>query len=122
MLPVDPSWLERRRVGAVVRLLDARGSRRELRIVEVGRRSCEAEIWDTTYIETGAELSCGGDVTRVGDLPRIPEYHLLCVGDVLVLTRGLDHADAMASWATRTRRGSGARSQPPSTPPKSASG
>ena len=43
----------------------------------------------------GATLSCEGDVTRVGELPRIPQYHVLGVGDPLVLTRRLDPA---APW------------------------
>jgi pyruvate kinase len=91
-LPVDPSWIERRHSGDVVSLVDARGSRRELRILEGAARSCQVEVWDTTYVETGTALSCRDDVTRVGELARIPQYHLLCSGDTLVLTRELDPA------------------------------
>jgi len=89
-LPVDPSWIERRHTGDVASLVDTRGSRRELRILKMAPRSCEVEVWDTTYVETGTSLSCHGDVTRVGELVRIPQYHLLCAGDRLVLTRDLD--------------------------------
>jgi pyruvate kinase len=89
-LPVDPSWIERRHTGDVASLVDTRGSRRELRILKMAPRSCEVEVWDTTYVETGTSLSCHGDVTRVGELVRIPQYHLLCAGDTLVLTRELD--------------------------------
>ena len=35
------------------------------------------------------------DATRVGALPRLPQYHVLCVGDLLVLTGDLD---PMAPW------------------------
>ncbi len=89
VLPVDPSWIERRHLGDVVDLVDARGSRRELRVGAVGSGKCEVAVWDTTYVETGTVLSCEGDVTRVGELPRIPQHHLLCVGDTLVVSRDL---------------------------------
>ena len=89
VLPVDASWIERRHPGDVVDLVDVRGSRRELRVGEVGSGKCEVTVWDTTYVETGTALSCEGDVTRVGELPRIPQHHLLFVGDTLVVTRDL---------------------------------
>ncbi|MGD0882984.1 MAG: pyruvate kinase [Acidimicrobiales bacterium] len=94
-LPVDPAWIGRRHPGELVDLVDTRGSRRSLRVlgVEVGR--CTTEVWDTTYVETGTVLSCGDDATRVGELARIPQFHLLCAGDTLVLTR--DQAPA-APW------------------------
>ena len=91
-LPVDPSWIERRHAGDVISLVDARGSRRELRILEADARSCRVEVWDTTYVETGTALSCPDDMTRVGELARIPQYHLLSTGDTLVLTREVDPA------------------------------
>ena len=92
VLPVDPSWIERRHSGDVVSLVDARGSQRELRIVNTVAGSCKVEVWDTTYVETGTALSCHGDLTRVDELVRIPQYHLLRAGDTLVLTRELDPA------------------------------
>jgi len=92
VLPVDRSWVERRKPGDMIRLVDARGSRRELRVIETGPGSCEVEIWDTTYLETDTALSCDGDIALLGALARIPQYHLLRVGDVLVLTRELDPA------------------------------
>jgi len=92
VVPVDLSWIERREPGDIIRLVDARGSRRELRVIGIGPGSCEVEIWDTTYLETDTALSCQGDVATVGELPRVPQFHLLCVGDVLVLTRQLDPA------------------------------
>jgi pyruvate kinase len=94
-LPVDPAWIERRRRGDVVEMKDTRGSRRELRVVEATARACVVEIWDTTYLETGALLSCGDDTTRVGVLAPLPQFHILCVGDSLVLTRSLELA---APW------------------------
>ena len=95
VLPVDASWIERRHPGDVADVVDARGSRRQLRLSDVGAGKCEVAVWDTTYVETGTALSCKGDVTRVGELPRIPQHHLLCVGDTLALTRDLGPA---APW------------------------
>ena len=92
VLPVDRSWIERRQPGDTVSLVDARGSRRELRVIGLTPGSCEVEVWDTTYVETGTALSCQGDMTQIGELARIPQHHLLSVGDILVLTRELDPA------------------------------
>ena len=92
-LPVEAGWLERRRPGDVVELVDTRGSHRQLRIVacEPGRSSAEA--WDTAYIETGTRLTCAGDATSVGAIPPVPQHHLLCTGDPLRLTVGLEPAE-----------------------------
>jgi pyruvate kinase len=91
-LPVDPPWVDRRHPGDVVAMVDTRGSPRTLRVVDAAPGRCVVEVWDTTYVETGAELSCDGDATRVGRLPIIPQYHLLRTGDPLVLTRDLEPA------------------------------
>ena len=93
VLPVPAAWLQRRSPGDVIDLVDTRGSRRRLTVVACEPLRVTAESWDTTYIETGAELRCVGDATRVGMLPPIPQYHLLCVGDRLVLTMALDPAE-----------------------------
>jgi len=89
VLPVDPAWIDRRHGGDVIDLVDTRGARRELRVVDVAAGVCAAEVWDTTYVETGSALSCGDDATLVGPLRPIPQSHLLRVGDPLVLTRDL---------------------------------
>lgn len=89
VLPVGRAWLERRKAGEVVQLADTRGSRRELRIVEVRPPGLVAEVWDTTYLETGTALTCGGDTTSVGPLRPVDQYHTLQVGDALRLTRDL---------------------------------
>ncbi len=87
---VDRSWLERRHPGDVVDTVDTRGSPRQLRVVEATPHGVVAEVWDTTFVETGATLACGDDATRVGTLTRVPQCHVLCVGDLLVLTGNLD--------------------------------
>ncbi len=93
VLPVDLLWIERRRVGDVVDLIDTRGSPRELRVVEATPGKLVVEVWDTTYVETEATLACGGDTTRVGTLAPIPQCHVLRVGDQLVLTNDVEPVD-----------------------------
>jgi len=88
-LPVDRAWLDRRRSGDVLDVVDTRGSHRELRIVDATPERCTVEVWDTTYVETGTVLSCADDMTEVGTLAPVPQYHLLCAGDPLVLTDDL---------------------------------
>ncbi len=88
-LPVDRPWIERRRVGDVVDMVDTRGSQREWKVVETTPGQCRVEVWDTSYVETRAALSCDGDTTHVGALATVPQYHLLHAGDAVVLTRDL---------------------------------
>jgi len=95
VLCVDPSWIERRHLGDVVDVIDSRGSQRELRVVEATPSRLLVEVWDTTYVETGTTLACAGDATRVGVLSRIPQCHVLRVGDLLSLTNDLAPA---APW------------------------
>ncbi len=92
MLLVDASWIERRRQGDVVDMVDTRGSRRHLRVVEKATGRLVLEVWDTTYVETGAVLSCHDDSTEVGVLVPTPQYHVLCIGDLLRLTLDLEPA------------------------------
>jgi len=94
-LPVDQSWIERRHLGDTVDIRDTRGSPRELRVVEATPKRVVVEVWDTTYVEAGATLACNGDRTHVGALSRIPQCHVLGVGDLLVLTSDLEPA---APW------------------------
>ncbi|MGO8862810.1 MAG: pyruvate kinase [Acidimicrobiales bacterium] len=87
VLPVDPTWVERRRLGDRVDLVDTRGSTRRLFVVATGPGWCRAEVWDTTYVVTGTVLSSGEDRTIVGLLPEVEQFHVLRPGDVLRVTR-----------------------------------
>ncbi len=84
-IPVPDEWLTRRRAGEVVSFLDTRGAPRHARITHVAsvEGRARAELWDTTYLETGLNLHCGDDVAAVGPLPHLEQYHLLCPGDAL---------------------------------------
>ena len=93
---MDPPWIERRRVGDVVDVIDTRGSPRELRVIEATPSRVVVEVWDTTYVETETTLACDGDTTRVGALAPTPQFHVLRVGDLLVLTNDLEPA---APWS-----------------------
>ncbi len=95
VLPVDRLWIERRHVGDVVAMIDTRGSPRELQVVEATPGRLVVEVWDTTYVETEATLACGDDTTRVGVMAPIPQYHVLCVGDLLVL---INDNNPVAPW------------------------
>jgi pyruvate kinase len=92
-VPVDAEWLERRSPGDVVDMVDTRGSRRHFTVVACEPGVSTAEVWDTTYVETGAQLACAGDTTRVGVMPPIPQYHLLATGDLLCLTADFEPAE-----------------------------
>ena len=92
-LPVDSAWLKGREPGDTVEFVDARGSHRQLHVVKCSRGLAAALAWDTTYVETGSTLSCDGEVTTVGPLPRVSQYHLLCTGDRLRLAESLEAAE-----------------------------
>jgi pyruvate kinase len=96
-VPVDREWLIRRRIGDEVSLTDTRGAPRRARIVEVDRSAprARAEMWDTTYLETGLPLRCGEDATAIGPLPHVEEYHLLLPGDRISIVWG---DGASPSW------------------------
>lgn len=90
-LPVARAWLARRRPGERVTFSDARGARRELRLVEAREGSWRVELAKTAYFVPGLELSAGSgndhaDPTAVGELPAAETRIRLRVGDRLVLT------------------------------------
>jgi len=95
-LPVPAAWLARLRAGERVRLVDARGSDRELKIVDANRDGAWAESAKTTYVVPGTVLkhgTAGRAETElealVGDLPPLAAALTLKSGDTLVLTRDL---------------------------------
>jgi pyruvate kinase len=89
VISVCGEWLERRRVGDEVALTDARGKPRLARVVLADRSKgrASAELWDTTYLETGIELHVHDDVTTVGPLAPVEQYHLLLPGDRVAIVR-----------------------------------
>lgn len=93
-IPVDQRWLNKCKIGDVIRLSDARGSKRQLRIVRKENGSVLAEAKKTTYFTPGLKL----DLTRsdkksiastliAKELPGVEGFIRLHVGDELVIKR-----------------------------------
>jgi len=105
-VPVCPDGaLSRCQAGDVIRLRDARNAKRELRIVEVRPHRLLVEVTNTTYFETGVELTLPTDAAQptatIGSLPRQEIALRLHVGDTLTLTRIPDRCDAVATSTPR---------------------
>ncbi|MDY7109877.1 MAG: pyruvate kinase [Planctomycetota bacterium] len=91
-LPVDEHLIRGAFPGDLVRFKDARGNKREMRIVTRDNTGCVAEIMKTAYIvsHTPLRLKRWGRKNlkgRVGKLPIQPEPLRVLPGDALVLVR-----------------------------------
>jgi pyruvate kinase len=92
---VDDAWLASLEIGDTVKLKDARGSKRTLRIVARTDAAVWAESKQTAYVMPNTTLRLvrkGSDVrrnrrSRVGDLPAFPQSIVLAPGDRLLLSR-----------------------------------
>lgn len=96
-LPVPAAWMTGLRNGESVEFTDARGAKRDFKIVDVTRQGCWAEIDKTVYIVPGTTFrharGAGKPHDRechVGTLPTIENALFLQKGDLLILTRDLD--------------------------------
>ena len=92
-VPVPGEWLLRRRPNERIELIDARGSRRILRIAEAVGVRWRAEVQRTTYFTTGVRLTGnhptgGEDVAQIGTIPATEQRIRLRVGDPLIVTAG----------------------------------
>lgn len=92
----DQDFLAAIQIGDSIRLCDARGRKRRLRISKefhvFNSTGFVAECFDTAYIESGTELSVKGKkgrrlVGQVVDVPPKESFVRLKVGDLLVITR-----------------------------------
>jgi pyruvate kinase len=96
-IPMPAEWLRARRPHELVKFLDARGAKRELRITGIEGTSCWAEAKQTAYVIPGLEFLAEDEEGkavpqaprrgRVGDIPSRVQTLLLRKGDTLVLTR-----------------------------------
>ncbi len=90
-LPVERAWYKKLRKGTVVQLMDARGKKRKIKIIEESFRGKWATTNDTTYIRTGTRLhivkkeSKEKITTIVGELIPLEEKILLRRGDQLII-------------------------------------
>ncbi len=94
-IPVSREWLHRRRLGDRVRLTDARGSHRTMRIVTRADDRCAAEVEKTTYVTTGTHLTATRargrpDTTAVGPVAPLDGRIRLRLGDRIVVTAAPD--------------------------------
>ncbi|HLH31775.1 MAG TPA: pyruvate kinase, partial [Terriglobia bacterium] len=94
-LPVSAAWKSKLRTGDRVRFIDARGSRREMAVVDCTTEGCWAEMGKTAYITPGIQLirqtSKGNrkDAAVVGSFAARQGAIELHIGDILILTREL---------------------------------
>ncbi|MGA8222418.1 MAG: pyruvate kinase [Candidatus Acidiferrales bacterium] len=98
-IPLSGSFLKKLRLGDKIRLHDARGAQRTLRVSHILGTSCWAETRQTIYFVPGLEVRAARDgksatrdamkgaLARVGKLPSLPQTLLLKTGDTLILRR-----------------------------------
>jgi len=88
-IPVGGASLGSLRVGERIRFVDARGSRRRMRVTASGLDRSELECDRTAYVASGMELRRedeGDEILRVGKLPARERSIALRTGDRLVLS------------------------------------
>jgi pyruvate kinase len=94
-LPVPCAWLRGLEPGDVLRVVDARGASRALRVVAVDTDGCWAECRSTCYVEPGTKLrverrtqagGSGSAEAPVGSLPAREGSLTLAIGDELTVT------------------------------------
>ena len=91
VLIVPADWLQRRRRGEQLELLDARGAHRRLRLLRATGDRWRAEARKTMYVTSGTVLvgtaeDGEDDPAPVGPVPPMEQRIRLAVGDRLVLT------------------------------------
>ncbi|MBL8112652.1 MAG: pyruvate kinase [Acidobacteria bacterium] len=91
-LPLDADWLAALETGDAIRLIDARGARRSLRVVAEHGEGRWAEAARATYVTNGTVLTSSRvkgmkAKCRVLDLPAPEQVIVVRQGDTLLLTR-----------------------------------
>jgi len=105
ILPLPREFVVGLAPGAVLRLRDARGSKRELRVESRIGNSLWASCDKTAYVTKGTVLSNGNKRTEVGNVPPIVQPIRLEVGDILVVSgRQIEGRDAVRDKAGRVVR------------------
>jgi pyruvate kinase len=100
-LALDAQWLSQLQPGEHIRLVDARGRKRQLRVAELRGDGAVVHLESTAYLKPGTPLrverKAGPSVTELGALPAPPGQLHLSRGQMLRLTaQGLGH-DARAA-------------------------
>jgi len=94
---VDDDWLAACAPGDRVHLRDTRGSPRTFVVTACRPGVVEAEVWDTTYIETGTRLCNDRHTTTIGQLPAVQQHLVLAPGDLLRVTEDMTPAQPWRS-------------------------
>lgn len=89
-LPVAGPLLRTLRTGDRLRLVDARGAQRRLRVAQTGSGWAVLHHQQTIYFVPGSELLAAGGIITVGELPASDSFHLVHSGDIIELTRSLE--------------------------------
>ncbi|MGK7221469.1 pyruvate kinase [Kocuria flava] len=98
----DPAWAAARVPGERLRLKDARGSGRTLRVLEATGPGLLVECAKTVYFATGLAVTApDGTRARLGELPAVEQSVRVRTGDTVVLTRDLTPAPAPAEGPYR---------------------
>jgi len=101
-------WAAQRRVGEKIRLVDARGSRRTLTVVDVQGNGCLVSARKTIYFVPGCKLVAEGEAaskkttgklstTKIGWVPAIEQAMIVHPGDSITLTKDMTPAVVSAT-------------------------
>ena len=91
-LPVAADWLSNLQPHTQVILHDARGSKRQIEIVDITREGCWGELYKTAYLTPNTALLIKDRKgrkreTRIAPFPAQEQAIKLVEGDVLILTK-----------------------------------
>jgi len=105
IIPItDATWLTARKIGDRLQFVDARGAKRVWRVVEVHDGGLLAAVRATSYVHTGAEISCadqpGVGCSTIGELPAIERSYRVHRGDTVVLTNSVEPPQSAGSATT----------------------
>ncbi|MCH5645510.1 pyruvate kinase [Gordonia sp. ABSL49_1] len=86
----DARWLAGRSIGEEVRLIDARGRRRDLRVLEIASNGVLLGTDRTMYLTPGLRLRASDRSTaKIGSLPAVAQALRVHTGDSIALTADL---------------------------------
>jgi pyruvate kinase len=99
VVPVDDAeWLDRRREGDRLELIDSRHAVRQWVVAAAGPDGCMVTTSQTAYVSSGLKLICttadDEDAVAIGELPEVEQAHRVELGDHLTLTRSLEPSPA----------------------------
>ncbi len=88
-IPVDPNWYNQLVVNDRLKLVDTRGKKRYLQVIDFEEERIGVGARDRVFISTGTEIKneSNGKVTKVGDLPTCEEKITLAIGDDLIIDK-----------------------------------